>query len=442
MNAYLKLVAFTAILFSLGQIKAQEEIEFTLEELKTEVLENNRSLQVNESKFRKIKAQYRQTNAAFLPQLSVSHSFYRTNNPVQAFGTLLNQGVFTEQDFQIDNLNNPSAISNFTTALEIQQPLINLDKWAQRSALNAQREAQQLQNTFEEKALLVEVEKLYMQLQLAYKGLEVLEQTKQIARQNFETIQNFYDEGLLVIPDVLNAEVRLNEVENEYVSASNQLKNLSDYLLFLMNKDSNAVIKPTSKLELNVVAPEEGNQIETREDVLAVDLQTEAQSKMQTASKLSFLPTLNAFGNVQWFDDEIFSTNSRNFFVGASLNWTVFEGGRNIAKLQEETASLDQAQLEASMYTSQSYLELEKAKRQFREAEQKLNRNRLSLEQAEKVYKIRKDRFEEGLERTTDLLQAEQQQSAMRLSYNQSIFEFNYAQLYVQFLANNYTYEK
>ncbi|MBQ0741520.1 TolC family protein, partial [Aquimarina celericrescens] len=78
--------------------------------------------------------------------------------------------------------------------------------------------------------------------------------------------------------------------------------------------------------------------------------------------------------------------------------------GKNIAKLQEETAGLDQSKLEASMYTSQSYLELEKARRQFREAEQKLNRNRLSLEQAEKAYQIRKDRFDEGLERTTDLL--------------------------------------
>ena len=436
------IIPVIAFLFNFGQLQAQEEMEFTLEELKSQVLQNNRSLQINESEFRKARARYRQTNAAFLPQFSVSHNFYRTNNPVQAFGTLLNQGIFTEQDFQIDNLNNPSAISNFTTALSIQQPLINIEKWAQRSALNAQKEAQQLQNKFEEKALLVEVEKLYMQLQLAYKGVEVLEQTRKIAEQNFESIQNFYDEGLLIMPDLLSAEVRLNEVENEYIAAYNQLQNLSDYLLFLMNRDANTVVKPVSKLELNIVETMDASQIETREDILAVDLQTKAQSKMQTAAKHSFLPTLNAFGNLQWFSDEAFTTNTRNFFVGASLNWNIFEGGKNIAKLQEENASLDQAKLEASRYASNSNMELEKAKRQFREAEQKLNRNRLSLKQAEKAYQIRKDRFGEGLERTTDLLRAEQLQSSMRLAYNQSIFEFNYAQLYIQFLANTYTYEK
>lgn len=436
------IIPVIAFLFNFGQLQAQEEMEFTLEELKSQVLQNNRSLQINESEFRKARARYRQTNAAFLPQFSVSHNFYRTNNPVQAFGTLLNQGIFTEQDFQIDNLNNPSAISNFTTALSIQQPLINIEKWAQRSALNAQKEAQQLQNKFEEKALLVEVEKLYMQLQLAYKGVEVLEQTRKIAEQNFESIQNFYNEGLLIMPDLLSAEVRLNEVENEYIAAYNQLQNLSDYLLFLMNRDANTVVKPVSKLGLNIVETMDASQIETREDILAVDLQTKAQSKMQTAAKHSFLPTLNAFGNLQWFSDEAFTTNTRNFFVGASLNWNIFEGGKNIAKFQEENASLDQAKLEASRYASNSNMELEKAKRQFREAEQKLNRNRLSLKQAEKAYQIRKDRFGEGLERTTDLLRAEQQQSSMRLAYNQSIFEFNYAQLYIQFLANTYTYEK
>ncbi len=441
MRTYIKLIVALFILLGHPQVNAQEKVELTLGDLKERVLEENRTLRVNETKFRKKRAQYRQTNAAFLPQISASHNFYRTNNPVQAFGTLLNQGIFTEQDFQVDNLNNPSAISNFTTALRIEQPLVNFDKWAQRSALNSLKEAQGLQNEFDKKALLLEVEKLFMQLQLAYKGVEVIEKTREIAKKNYEDINNFYEEGLLIMPDVLEAEVRLNEIENEYLSAKNQLKTLSDYLLFLMNEDSSKIISPDSKLELKVLGLKEQSQIKNREDVMAIDKRIEAQNKVQNATKLAFLPSLNAFGNVQWFSDQVFETGNRNFFIGASLNWNIFEGGKRIAKLQEEKASLEEVQLEASKYRSQSYLELEKARRQFEIAEQQLQRNRISLEQAEKAYKIRKDRFGEGLERTTDLLQAEQQQSNKRLAYSRSIYEFNYAQLYVQFLANNTSYE-
>ena len=441
MRTYIKLIVAFFILLGHPQVNAQEKVELTLGDLKKRVLEENRTLRINETKFRKKRAQYRQTNAAFLPQISASHNFYRTNNPVQAFGTLLNQGIFAEQDFQVDNLNNPSAISNFTTALRIEQPLVNFDKWAQRSALNSLKEAQGLQNQFDKKALLLEVEKLFMQLQLAYKGVEVIEKTREIAKKNYEDINNFYEEGLLVMPDVLDAEVRLNEIENEYLSAKNQLKTLSDYLLFLMNEDSSKIISPDSKLELKVLGLKEQSQIKNREDVMAIDKRIEAQNKVQNATKLAFLPSLNAFGNVQWFSDQVFETGNRNFFIGASLNWNIFEGGKRIAKLQEEKASLEEVQLEASKYRSQSYLELEKARRQFEIAEQQLQRNRISLEQAEKAYKIRKDRFGEGLERTTDLLQAEQQQSNKRLAYSRSIYEFNYAQLYVQFLANNTSYE-
>ena len=441
MRTYIKLIVAFFILLGHPQVNAQEKVELTLGDLKKRVLEENRTLRINETKFRKKRAQYRQTNAAFLPQISASHNFYRTNNPVQAFGTLLNQGIFAEQDFQVDNLNNPSAISNFTTALRIEQPLVNFDKWAQRSALNSLKEAQGLQNQFDKKALLLEVEKLFMQLQLAYKGVEVIEKTREIAKKNYEDINNFYEEGLLVMPDVLDAEVRLNEIENEYLSAKNQLKTLSDYLLFLMNEDSSKIISPDSKLELKVLGLKEQSQIKNREDVMAIDKRIEAQNKVQNATKLAFLPSLNAFGNVQWFSDQVFETGNRNFFIGASLNWNIFEGGKRIAKLQEEKASLEEVQLEASKYRSQSYLELEKARRQFEIAEQQLQRNRISLEQAEKAYKIRKDRFGEGLERTIDLLQAEQQQSNKRLAYSRSIYEFNYAQLYVQFLANNTSYE-
>jgi outer membrane protein TolC len=100
-------------------------------------------------------------------------------------------------------------------------------------------------------------------------------------------------------------------------------------------------------------------------------------------------------------------------------------------------ARYNQAQLEAKDYISSANIELKKAKRNLQEAENRLNRNLLSLEQAQEVFQIRKNRFNEGLERTTDLLNAETQLANQELLYNQSIFEFNLAQLQVQFLSNN-----
>lgn len=423
------LIFFTSIGF------AQTATSISLEEFKNKIEQNNRSLQANEQEYLQMKAEYRETNAAFLPQLSASHTAYRTDNPVMAFGTLLNQGVFAESDFAVNNLNNPAAVSNFVTTFQVQQPLLNFDKWVMRSALKDRANAQMQQNTFKKEALLLQADRLYMQLQLAYKSLEVLEKSKATAKANLKSIEDFYAEGLLVKSDVLSAKVRLNEVENALTKAKNELSSISDYMYYMMNEEG-SMLTPENKLEIQLSEESQETSLANRSDVLAMDLSVEAYQKMKKSAGMMYLPTLNAFGNVQYFDQDVFGTGAQNFFVGATLHWNLFEGGSRIAKNQQRIAQLQQAKLEAEDYKANAEVELDKAKRNLIEAEQKMNRNALSLEQAQEAFDIRKNRFEEGLERTTDLLNAEVQLANQELMYNQSIFEFNLAQLQVQFLGN------
>ncbi|MFO7702773.1 MAG: TolC family protein [Psychroflexus maritimus] len=423
------LIFFTSIGF------AQTATSISLEEFKNKIEQNNRSLQANEQEYLQMRAEYHETNAAFLPQLSASHTAYRTDNPVMAFGTLLNQGVFAESDFAVNNLNNPAAVSNFVTTFQVQQPLLNFDKWVMRSALKDRANAQMQQNTFKKEALLLQADRLYMQLQLAYKSLEVLEKSKATAKANLKSIEDFYEEGLLVKSDVLSAKVRLNEVENALTKAENELVSISDYMYFMMNEEG-SMLTPENKLEIQLSEESQETSLANRSDVVAMDLSVEAYQKMKKSAGMMYLPTLNAFGNVQYFDQDVFGTGAQNFFVGATLNWNLFEGGSRIAKNQQMKAQLQQAKLEAEDYKANAEVELDKAKRNLIEAEQKMNRNALSLEQAQEAFDIRKNRFEEGLERTTDLLNAEVQLANQELMYNQSIFEFNLAQLQVQFLGN------
>lgn len=431
MNLNLSTVFFFLISISFAQPKQS----ISLAEFKSKIEQNNRSLQANEQEYLQMRAEFRETNATFLPQLNASHTAYRTDNPVMAFGTLLNQGVFSESDFAINNLNNPSAVSNFVTTFQVQQPLINFDKWVMRSALKDRADAQLQQNTFKKEALLLQADRLYMQLQLAYKSVDVLEKSKATAQANLQSIEDFYAEGLLVKSDVLSAKVRLNEVENALSKAKNEVAHISDYMHYMMNEEG-AVLSPKNQLEMKLSAETQETDLTNRSDVLAMDLSVEAYDKMKKSAGLMYLPTLNAFGNVQYFDEDVFGTGAQNFFVGASLNWNLFEGGSRIAKSQKMKAQYQQAKLEAEDYKASSEVELEKAKRVLQEAENQLNRNALSLEQAQEAFDIRKNRFEEGLERTTDLLNAEIQLSNQELLYNQSIFEFNLAQLQVQFLGN------
>lgn len=423
------------LFFWISFVFAQEKQFISLTEFKEKIEQNNRSLKANEEEYLELRADFRATQASFLPQLSASHSAYRTDNPVMAFGTLLNQGIFAESDFAINNLNNPSAVSNFVTTFQVQQPLINFDKLMMRSALKASTNAQLQQNTFKKEALLLQADRLYMQLQLAYKSVAVLEKAKATTETNLKSMEDFFEEGLLIKSDVLSAKVRLNEVENALNKAKNEVQYLSDYMHYMMNEEG-AVLIPENKLEVQISAINDYQNLEGRSDILAMDLKVEATQKMKQSAGLEYLPTLNAIGNVQYFDQDVFGTGAQNFFVGATLQWNLFEGGSRIAKNQKTKAQYERAKLEADDYKAAANVELEKAKRAVVEAENKLNRNTLSLEQAQEAYQIRKNRFDEGLERPTDLLNAEVQLANQELYYNQAIFEFNLAQLQVQFLGN------
>ncbi len=64
-----------------------------------------------------------QARAGFLPRVDFSEGFARSDNPVYAFGSLLNQGRFTAADFAVDKLNHPDPITNWRTNLSGSVPL-------------------------------------------------------------------------------------------------------------------------------------------------------------------------------------------------------------------------------------------------------------------------------------------------------------------------------
>ena len=86
---------------------------------------------------------------------------------------------------------------------------------------------------------------------------------------------------------------------------------------------------------------------------------------------------------------------------------------------------------------SKSNLELSKVKRQLLDAKNRLSLAKLSVEQSKEALRIRKNRFTEGLEKTSDLLLAETKYAQKELEYYQTIFEYNYTQTYLDFLTKN-----
>ena len=57
------------------------------------------------------------------PRLSLASGWSRTNTPAMVFAEKLNAGDFVQDDFAIDRLNSPDALSHLTTTLAAEMPL-------------------------------------------------------------------------------------------------------------------------------------------------------------------------------------------------------------------------------------------------------------------------------------------------------------------------------
>ena len=150
---------------------------------------------------------------------------------------------------------------------------------------------------------------------------------------------------------------------------------------------------------------------------------------------MNFLPRLNAFGSYELYDDTLFGTSAKGYLVGAQLSWSLFDGYKLIGKMEKAKAEFQKSEIETQQYKAKSQLELNKTNRQLKDAENKVNLSKLALEQSQEAYRIRSNRFTQGLEKTTDLLQSETQMFQKELEFLQAVFEYNFTQNYLHFLT-------
>ena len=424
-------------LFAVPSLYSQDTISISNEIVLAGIQKSNLQIRLAQSDFESARADYRQSNALFLPSISASYSAVLTTNPLMAFGSKLNQEILTQGDFNPALLNDPDRIENYATIVELQQPLLNMDGIFERQAAKSKMDAYELKAQRTGQYLDLESQKAYMQLQIAYKAVDVLRKADATADANLKLVKDYYDQGLLQKMDLLDVEVRVNQVKNQLQMAVSNLQNASDYLAFLLNQDMvGKVYQPTEDLSAEMVSPESIAVVpEFRKDILAVEKTAEAYGKLVQSEKMSFLPNLNAFGNFQIYDGEPFGFGANGYLVGASLSWSLFDGSKSIGKYQKSKVEYEKAQTEAQQYRKQSQMELNQANRQLLDASSKLTNSRLAYEQAEEAYRIRSDRFKEGLMKTTDLLMSEAQMFKKELEYLQAIFEFNYSKKYLEFLS-------
>ncbi len=429
-RVYLILLIFLIPVQLQGQSSSNDDnrLLLSLQEAMEIALEQNFSIEQAELDVDKTKAQYRQTNAVFLPQLSFEYNAVSTNDPLNVFGFKLKQEVVSQQDFNPTLLNDPDAYENYSAKFEVRQPLFNPDMMMQRGAVKSQLNSvnEQLQGT--RNHVRYQVRNQYYSLILHTRQLEVIEAALETASEHRRQAQNFFEEGLLSKEDFLAARVYELEMESRKMNTENQLKKVQEEMALLLGLTGSVEIIPTENLEgiEGSFIPSDLTSIQVNNaQTRAIEQRVKAAEQMSKSAKFSFLPKINLFGSYEYNDPDFAGFDANSYMIGANLRWNIFSGFSQAGKVMEARADYRKAQSMQESHLFEMENRVREAYRSLEHAEKELELTDESIEQSTEDVKIRTNRYREGMERTTDLLEAETKLAEAKLKNVMALYKYN-----------------
>ncbi|MDX1638633.1 MAG: TolC family protein, partial [Balneolaceae bacterium] len=262
-----------------GTAGEQSPLKVTLQEALQMAREQNTQNRMADADIEIARSAYHNTNSLFLPQLSVEETAITTNNPLNVFGTKLRQENVTASDFDPALLNDPDRIENFTTSINVQQPLLNPSGILGRQARKKQLDASRMQAERTQAYVDFQVKQTWYQLILARRRAGIIDTALTAARANADQARNFFEQGMINQADLLAAEVRVRQLRNGKTEADNEYSNTQRRMAYLLGLEKEQEVEPAGMLKQRAVQQPELN-LEAvnrnRSDMRALEYQVEA----------------------------------------------------------------------------------------------------------------------------------------------------------------------
>ncbi|HQR35347.1 MAG TPA: TolC family protein [Blastocatellia bacterium] len=364
-------------------------------------------------------AQVQQARAGRLPQMQISETVTNGNNPVFVFGSLLEQGRFTQQNFNLPLLNNPDSVTNFRFGLTVRAPLF--DQWQSATRIKRAQLGQQqaaAQTNLAEQQIRFETLRAFYGLLLAQAKKEISDEAIKLAESDVKLSRDRVDAGTSVVSDLLAAEVQLAEARQQAIQTDGDIVTAQAALNTAMGLPVNAAQRVSGQLtekKFDLANQEELIRLalEHRPDLNRSALTARSGEVQAQGVRNEWLPRVDVFANVGASRNN-FVSGSGDYTVGASVTFNLFDAGRS-ARIVEARATANLATSEQQQLTNQIRFEVVRAHQQFISARERLKVAERIIAQASEALRITQDRYQAGLTTITEVLRAETTLTRARL---------------------------
>lgn len=348
----------------------------------------------------------------YLPTVTLEETWSRSNVPVNTFMMKLNQGRFTNQDFDAARLNNPSPASDFRSAVSVEQPLFVPTAWAGQLAARRGAERQEALSDLSKEQIGFQIYQLYLEVQKAKGHLKSAEKGLEEARESKRQAMLRTKAGLGLKSDEMRADTHLAGMEQFQISAANNLVLTRMQLAISTGGEPGEEVDALDEAKIAPIS-QTLDQLIDQAGKRRLDLRAAERGKEQAdaglmQSRAGFLPMVGAFGSWQMNDHNTpLGREHDAWAAGVSLKWNVFDGFRTIYNSSQAGASRSAAVEMLEHTRKQVGYEVREAWLRRIEAEKRLAVARTALISAEEATRLLSRRFENGLATMLELLDAQ-----------------------------------
>ena len=404
----------------------------TLEQAIDTALDKNPALEAADSQIEVADAGVLRSTSGFLPKVTLSETWSRTDNPLMALGTKLNEEIITPADFNPAVVNNPEAISNYNTRLSVTQPVFNGGKeYIGRSQARLAKEASIQDRERTKQETVYNVIKAYYGLLLAKEYQRVALQSLDTSEANVRLAQARYKAGAVLQSDLLRAKVQLAEVREMLTRAENGVKLASAALNFAMGVQqgaeyevSGALMSQDLNAELNKMIDEASTK---RPDLLSMDLNRRSAEKSVAMARTDYLPNFNVMGQMDWNSDKLAGDDAKSWAVMAVLQWNLFDGLVTRSKVKEALATSSRMKSLEVQTRSAVQLQVRQAYYNVTASLDRITATASSVQEADEGLRIVQKRYETGMTTFVDVLGAENSLIRARTNALQALYDNNLA---------------
>ena len=380
---------------------AMGEEPWTLERALEYALAHNPDTQLARQRVAVSQAGLEQANAAFWPRLQFQSSYIRTDNPMTAFGYILNQQAYSSSL----NFNDVPDVDNLNARGVVTMPLYAGGKnRADREAAKANTEAAQKEDEAVRNAIGFEVSRGFYSvlktrqfIRAAEAAVHSFETSRDIARKRLEN-------GSLLKSEVLDLEVRLAQAREDLIRARNANALAMRALRNLLGIESGDFEVVDGAPATTV--PDSGD-FSRRAELAAARHRERAAEERVRGARSGYIPRLNAFGSLDYDYGWKNENGAGSYTAGALLQWDVWDGKLTRAKVREANANLESAREEQRKIRLALDLEVEQARLEFKAANERLSVTDEVVAQASESASLTRARFEQGVALSTQLIDSE-----------------------------------